>query len=124
MNCASLTITGPAAETDDGLAALLELPTIDGTLRPHAVHHAAMCRDVTRCLGCRMRVEVTGCGHNCGALLARDPHGGHVAVEEFAKVDSRIVASRNQVTTGVVLAGDVEYDVWVCARECCELRTQ
>ena len=124
MNCASLTITGPDCRDGHRLAALLELPAIDGAIGAHAVQHAAVRRDVARCLRLRMRVEVAGRGHDGGALLARDPHGGHVALEELAEVDARIVASRDEVAARVVFARDVEHDVRVRARECRELRTQ
>ena len=70
------------------------------------------------------RVEVSGRGHDRGALLARDAHRRHVAVEELAEVDARIVATRHEVAARVVFAGDVEHDVRVGARERRQFRTQ
>ena len=67
--------------------------------------------------------KYVGGGDDGGALLTRDLHGYHVALEELAEVDAGVEARGDQVTAAVVVGGDVEHDLGMVARELGELRT-
>src|SRR5438552_6785582 len=92
----------------DRPAALLELPSIDGAVGAHAISDAAVGRQVARRLRLRVRTEVRWGGDDGGALLTRDLHGHHVALEELAEVDAGVEPAGDQVAAAVVLGGDVE----------------
>jgi hypothetical protein len=71
-----------------------------------------------------MRREIAGRGHYGGALLTRNPHGRHVALEELAEMNAGIITAGHEVAPRVVFAGEVEHEVGVGAGERREPGTQ
>src|SRR5206468_9937118 len=113
---------GPRHGHSDGLAPLLELPSIDGPAGADAVGDAAVRRQVPRRFRLRVRVEVRRRGDDGRALLTGDLDGDHVALHELAEVNAGIEAPGDQIGAAVPFGRDVEHHLGVVADELRELR--
>src|SRR5439155_27182613 len=99
---------GPRHGHSDGLAPLLELPSIDGPARAGAVGDAAVRRQVPRRFRLRVRGEVRRRGDDGRALLTRDLDRDHVPLDKLAELKPGIEAPGKQMSAAVPIRRNLE----------------